>query len=468
MKILRRDVLRTGAYGVAGSVANQLGAPSIFANSGSVIDREVCVIGGGSAGTYTAVRVRDLGRSVVLLEPRARLGGDADTYIDPATGVPVDIGVMIFEDIPLVQQYFARLDLSPVKVPLIASPATAYVDFRTGRVVTGYTPPTSAQLGEALYAYQQILSSQFSYLGSGFPLPSPVPDDLVRPFQNFVTKYGLGNLVSTVFEYSQGIGQLLDVPALYLLKYFSVDVVNSIFSGYFLAIPSGTQQIYDNAAALLGADVVLNASVKRVNRRDSRVHVLVDTPDGPRVVQCRKLVVAFPPTLENFAPLDLDSLEASTFSRLRPNCYATALVALSGLPAGLLVLNTAPDTPYNLPPLPGLYALLATPVPGLWNALYGASAPIPDATIKQSIEDSIQRMASAGTYPVQFEGYVLYSNHTPFELMVSADDIADGYYNVLNSLQGRHNTFFTGAAFQTNDSSLIWQFSEMLLPSIVA
>jgi len=65
-------------------------------------------------------------------------------------------------------------------------------------------------------------------------------------------------------------------------------------------------------------------------------------------------------------------------------------------------------------------------------------------------------MTSAGTYPVQFEGYKSYSNHTPFQLMVSADDIAGGYHNVLNSLQVRHNTFCTSAALQTNDSSLIW------------
>ena len=35
--------------------------------------------------------------------------------------------------------------------------------------------------------------------------------------------------------------------------------------------------------------------------------------------------------------------------------------------------------------------------------------------------------------------------------MVSVDDIGGGYYNVLNSLQGRHITFFTGAAVQTNE-----------------
>jgi hypothetical protein len=38
----------------------------------------------------------------------------------------------------------------------------------------------------------------------------------------------------------------------------------------------------------------------------------------------------------------------------------------------------------------------------------------------------------------------------------------------MNSLQGRHNTYYNAAAFQTNDSSLIWQFTEELLPQILA
>jgi hypothetical protein len=65
---------------------------------GGVIRRDVCVVGGGSSGTYTAVRLRDLGRSVVVVESLGRLGGHCET----------------FHDLPLVREYFARFD-----VPLV-------------------------------------------------------------------------------------------------------------------------------------------------------------------------------------------------------------------------------------------------------------------------------------------------------------------------------------------------------------
>ena len=60
-----------------------------------MIRRDVCVIGGGSAGTYTAVRLGDLGRSVVVVEAKDRLGGHTETYHDPVTGGTVDIGVIV-------------------------------------------------------------------------------------------------------------------------------------------------------------------------------------------------------------------------------------------------------------------------------------------------------------------------------------------------------------------------------------
>jgi heterodisulfide reductase subunit A-like polyferredoxin len=40
------------------------------------IIRDVCILGGGSTGTYAAVRLsQDLGKSVVVVEKTGRLGG---------------------------------------------------------------------------------------------------------------------------------------------------------------------------------------------------------------------------------------------------------------------------------------------------------------------------------------------------------------------------------------------------------
>ena len=64
--------------------------------SKDVITREVAVIGGGSTGTYAAVNLQDLGKTVVVVEKEAILGGHTNTYINPETGTSVDYGVQTF------------------------------------------------------------------------------------------------------------------------------------------------------------------------------------------------------------------------------------------------------------------------------------------------------------------------------------------------------------------------------------
>ena len=147
MKLHRRDILKFLSYSMAG-LATNLRPWKAYARPCEVIERDVCVLGGGSSGTFTAVRLRDSGKSVVVLERKDRLGGHCETYTDPATGVPVDYGVVVFHNIPVVTSYFARFG-----VPLVAlslgggGGATEYFDYRTGHQVAGYTPPSQADSG---------------------------------------------------------------------------------------------------------------------------------------------------------------------------------------------------------------------------------------------------------------------------------------------------------------------------------
>ncbi|KIJ27447.1 hypothetical protein M422DRAFT_271356 [Sphaerobolus stellatus SS14] len=57
--------------------------------------------------------------------------------------------------------------------------------------------------------------------------------------------------------------------------------------------------------------------------------------------------------------------------------------------------------------------------------------------------------------------------HTPFELVVSKEQIAAGFYKELYGLQGARRTWWSGAAFHTHDSSLLWQFTEGIVQRMV-
>jgi Flavin containing amine oxidoreductase len=468
MRLRRRDVLKVVGSTAAVAAASTLTKKRALAGQSRRIVRDVCVLGGGSAGTYTAIRLRDLGKSVVVVEKQAELGGHAQTvYVGPAN-TPVDIGVIVFEDTPLVTSYFGRFGVTLAPLNLGAGGSTAYIDYRTGQTVN-YSPPGPAAFGAAFGEYLQLLETQFPYLDAGFQLPNPVPPDLLLSFGDFVTKYGLDALVPTVFAFGQGLGNLFEDLALYVLKNFSLSVAGSLATGGFLGVPGGTHQLYAAAAASLGADAIFNATVASVRRAGGGAQVLIETADGPSVIECTKLVIAFPPTPFNLAPVDLDSTEASLLSHFRAKYYATGLVRLDGLAPGLTIQNVAPNTRDNLPVLPGIYALSPTAVEGYYNVKYGSNFWLPDDVVKGNIALDIKRLASSGNFPgLTFGGFDVFSSHAPFEMNVSKDEIVDGFYTRLNALQGHRDTFYNGAALQTNDSSLIWEFTESLLPQIVA
>jgi hypothetical protein len=467
MRVRRRDVLKVAASAAAAAAAAKVTGRNAWASPSTRIVRDVCVLGGGSAGTYAAIRLRNLGKSVVVLEKESRLGGHAQTlFVD---NLPINIGVQVFEgQSPLVTSYCSQLGVPLVNAPLGGGPPAVNFDFRTGTGVN-VPPPSPLAFQTAFGTYFEVLATQFPFLDSGFNLPDPIPADLLLPFGDFVTKYGLDPLVSTAFEFGQGLGDMLGDPAIYVLKNFSLSVVNAIATSSFVAVPTGTASLYDAAAAKLGADAVVNAQIVVAVRNAQGVEVLAETPHGPVLVQAEKLVVAFPPTLENLAVLIPDFREVSLFDRLRANYYATSLVQVSGIPEGVGVNNAAADTRDNLPRLPGLYGLQPTLVPGYFVALYGNTSWLPDDVVKADIVAGIQRLAASGTFPgMTFGGFQAFSSHAPFEMMVSSRDISAGFYTQLNALQGHNRTFYTGAAMQTNDSSLIWRFTEELLPQIAA
>ena len=449
------------AAAVTSSAADAAGA-DIAAGiaEADVVRRDVCVIGGGSAGTYIAVRLGDLGRSAVVVEAKDRLGGHTETYHDPVTGGTVDIGVIVFEDDPLAHRHFGRFGLELAPIGGLGG-ETAYADFRTGRPVD-YTPPAPV----ALPAYQEIIG-RYGPIDTIIDLPDPVPHELVAPFAEFVEKYDLGSVVPLVFNYGQGIGDILRLPALYSINTFGQGVVRNIMARSFLTTAAHDNSLlYERATAHLGDDVLLDSHVLRVDRSSSGVRVLVATPAGLRLIVARKLVVTCPPLLRNFAGFDLDAAERSVFGEFISGAYYTGVVRLSGLPAGLGIENVAAHTPYNLPPLPGLYGVSPTGIPGLYNVKSGSPSPLPEAVVRRNIRVEIERLAKAGTSPVRFEELEVFASHTPFELHVRPEAIAAGFYRRLNGLQGHNHTYYSSAAVHSHNSTRIWAGAETLLPSI--
>ncbi|MGX6606694.1 NAD(P)-binding protein [Micromonosporaceae bacterium Da 78-11] len=477
MGLTRKDVLKLIGAGGAAAAAGRVGlagalpepttavaAESVSASN--IITRDVAIIGGGATGTYSAIRLRDLGKSVVVVETNDRLGGHTHTYTDPGTGAKLDIGVVVWHELPIVRDFFARMDVPLIKASFdMSGRDSLFVDYRTGKVVPGYAPgDPSAALG----AYAAQLA-QYPYLENGFELPNPVPPDLLLPFGDFVKKYALDAAVNTIFNFGQGLGDLLKQPTLYVMKNFGLDILRNLSIGFLTTERHNNSELYEKAKAELGADALLRSRVVATDRDAAGyANILVQTPGGLKIIRAKKILLTAPPKLDNLFGFDLDATEASLFGQFNNSAYYTGLLRNSGIPDNVSVTNIGDGTPYNLPSLPGVYSISPSGVPGLHSVKYGSPKQLSETQVKADILAAVKRLRTAGTVQTTTPEFAVFASHSPFELTVSPAAIKNGFYRKLYALQGRNRTYYTGAAFHTHDTSLLWQFTEALLPRIAA
>lgn len=436
----------------------------------NTIVRDVAIIGGGASGTFAAVKLRDAGKSIVLIEKEAILGGHTNTYQDPVTKQTVDYGVVVYHNQQFVKDFFDRLNVSwTIADPnFITSVTPQFLDPKTAKPVN-YTPPDPTA---ALQAYAQQLS-QYPDVELGFFLPDPVPEDLLLPFGQFIEKYpDIANATFIICSYGQGLGDELKQPTLYVFKNFGTDIIRDIATGFLVTTGQGNYEIYDHATQLLGHDVLLNSAVVSTTQRDNKgVELTIQTPTGYQKVKAKKLLITIPPKLENLRPFSLNHRESDIFGKFINTGYYTSLVNNTGLPPNYTAYSVSPDTQQNFRKLPGVYVVTATAIDGVFDIKYGSPSPIPDEDVKREILSYVRKLQANGVAEKLPDDpqFVAYNSHAPFELTVPADQIESGFYDDLYSLQGYRSTWYTGAAFHTQDSSMLWNFtSNYVLPDLLA
>ncbi|KAF4625256.1 hypothetical protein G7Y89_g12912 [Cudoniella acicularis] len=284
-----------------------------------IITTDVAIIGGGSSGTYSAIRLQQLGNAVTLIERESRLGGHVNTYIDPSTGASFDYGVISFDNISVVNNYFDYFNIPLAPLDFFPGPQV-YADFSNGTIVPASSLP-QGNLGAALIAYEAQLA-KYPNIYNGFDLPSPIPEDFLIPWGDFIEKYQLQDLAYTVFTFLQGVGNILAQPTLYILKYLPSATVSNILNGGFLTTAHhDNQALYDSALAKLGSNALLSSNVTQIHRSKDGVLLTVSTPSGQKLIKASKLLVAIPPKLSNLGFLDLDNEERSLFSQFNNSYY---------------------------------------------------------------------------------------------------------------------------------------------------
>lgn len=437
---------------------------SVFDPSGydstDVIRRDVAVIGGGSTGTYGAINLLDMGKSVVVVEKQDVLGGHENTYIDPTTGTPIDYGVQAYWNIPAVTNFFARFNIS-ISPYGFSGYSTTFADFTTGQ-----TFPTF-NFTYNLTGYADQLN-KYPDLSWSWNLPSPIPEDLLMPFGQFIEKYSLQDIAYALWTITGGVTNpfLLDQITVNVMKWLDHAYMDEVMAGNAVTTTKHDNgELYVKALAELGSDALLSSTVTAAQRpAEGGVSLVVNTPTGNKLIIASKLLVTIPLLLGNMQPFDLDDTEESLFEKFHYSCYYVGLINNTGFPEGFRYLNVAANYTYNIPHFPGLYFIDPTIEEDIYLYWYGSLTDLTQEQIESDVATVVRRLSNSTQQP----DFIAFNSHTPFKLEVTVDDITDNFYEKLYALQGHRDTWYTGAAMISHNAGVLWNFTEALLPRIFA
>ncbi|KAJ5032339.1 uncharacterized protein L3040_008946 [Drepanopeziza brunnea f. sp. 'multigermtubi'] len=451
------------------------------------VDVDVAIIGGGSGGIHAAIQLQAAGANVAVIEKENRIGGHCKTFYAPVD-VPINTGVIIFENNTAVISYFEQLNVNltftnPVTDVPASTPAAQNFDFSLGIPIPAQSANDAqaqqAAIAAAVQSYTTNILAVYPWIDNGYLVPDPVPADLLLPFGELAKKFSFEPLLPIIAQFNWFIGDVATIPALYGIKCFGPGLVQSFFAKFIIPTSTDAEDLYRAAANMLGESIYYQSTIMEVKRtvegastNGTSVTVLINQPGQPaKLIRAKKLVVAIPPTMSNIGTYDLTSEETDIFSKFAGMGHWAGVVQVPGLANS--VRNIGAMTPYNTPVIPGANGIELSASPGYFSTSVGfedTNYTLADG--ENVVRSALATLETVGGVPAGSSAAATFpysADHAPYNVRVSMDDISQGFYKKLLALQGQRNTYWTGAAFAAHNSGLIWKYNlETIVPGVIA
>lgn len=297
-----------------------------FTASASDKTMRIAVVGGGPGGLSAAHRLQNAGyTNVVVLERAQEVGGKTETI--QYQGQNYEMGAIMSgpsyeEVIRLAKEVGEKI------VPF--SPGSASV------VEADPVKPEMAQMSfgkklgflAAAIEYHLIYRKYSRYLEN--PGMSAIPADLNEPFAAWIVKNAryherLQELLSHSFV-SFGYGYMSEIPAAYILRYFSPRLLRSFVFGQVHMLENGYQNLWKKIAEQL--KVKNNFEVDKAQRINNEWHISSKTGQQ----EIFDIMIWTAPLDKAAEAMPLNPQLKSVFSKIEYQFYNSALVEVDGLP----------------------------------------------------------------------------------------------------------------------------------------
>jgi hypothetical protein len=442
-----------------------------------VVEKDVAIVGGGAAGTYAAVRLsQELNASIVLIEQQSRLGGHVETYIVPETNTTLEYGVQSYVQYGPTVAFFQRfgVDITTFTSRRLTS---VNVDIETGKILSGYIPPTSNATTEAFRKWLEIVEKYDGLFEPGywdFPLPDAIPEDLLSPFGEFARRQGIVDAVPRIMAISNvGVGGLEETLTMYVIQSFAGSITKGVLNGTLFQPVGSNSLLYERVYELLKHNVLLESRVVEAQRSDEGIELMVRTQDNEKtLVKAKKVLFTGAPGLANLQGFGLDEKEKDVLGKLQstwsfagvakipciPENYSISYIPSTVIPSNHLAVR---DYSYTL-----RFDSTGPSGLGLFRVLLASNYSLTHAGAKQLATENVQKLVS--TRSVNYTGdcvpeYKAFVDHNSVIWPSDAGDIEDGFVQNLYALQGHRSTWWVGEIWGAHYTSGVWAFVDTVL-----
>lgn len=381
-------------------------------------------------------------------------------------------------DYGAAREFFNRFNVTlttPTRAPL----KTTYADFKTGKTVSGYIPPNATAQSTALKNYlKQVERYEDIFLPGFWNFPTQFPPELLLPFSDFAKKYDIEAAIPQMLTVGGlGIGDPKTSPTFLVMQTLGAPVVRSLLSGSLSFVPAShnNSELYSRIAGNLKDDILYFTVVVDAERSENGVKLTLKGEDGVLIhVHAKRLLITFAPTMQNMAPLRPDELETSIFSKWEYYKAYPGFVIHPSLPVNGSIINipelAVPSNYLEIPGMPYIGRFSYVGNPG-FRVIIGGNGTFNSMEAKKTVEKALLQMIEGGTLPstepAEKLKFTVLGDHGAMHLHVSPKELEDGFMPALYKLQGRNSTWYSGAAWSSQYTTVVWAFTDTVLPRLL-